>query len=59
MYTPRRKDEPETWTRGKLNWAWDAMKRTVDGAIKAQSVDKEVRGTFSPRSCALHLVFPN
>ncbi|KAF9481206.1 hypothetical protein BDN70DRAFT_912372 [Pholiota conissans] len=37
MYTPRRKDEPEPWTRAKLKWAWDAMKRTFDRAIEAQT----------------------
>jgi tRNA-specific adenosine deaminase 3 len=35
IYTPRRKDEFEPWTRGKLRWAWDAMKWTVDAAVKA------------------------
>lgn len=57
MYTPRRKDEPELWTRGKLRWAWDAMKRTVDGAIEAQAEKEEVRAIFSSQpivavSCA-------
>ena len=43
LYTPRRKDEPEPWTRRRLRWAWDAMKKTVDAAIKAQTEDGEVR----------------
>lgn len=43
MYTPRRKDEPEPWTRGKLKWAWDAMKNAVDAATRAQCDDREVR----------------
>ena len=42
-YTPRRKDEPELWTRGKLKWAWDAMKSAVDEALRAQRDDREVR----------------
>ncbi|PPR05353.1 hypothetical protein CVT24_007967 [Panaeolus cyanescens] len=33
MYAPRRKDEAEPWTRGKLKWAWDCMKTAVDHAI--------------------------
>ncbi|KAF8798761.1 cytidine deaminase-like protein [Phlegmacium glaucopus] len=42
LYTPRRKDEPEPWTRSRLRWAWDAMKRTVDAAITAQLEDGEL-----------------
>ncbi|KDR82703.1 hypothetical protein GALMADRAFT_88274 [Galerina marginata CBS 339.88] len=42
MYTPRRKDEPEPWTRGKTRWAWNAMKRAADMAIKAQSKFEEL-----------------
>ncbi len=42
-YTPRRKDEPEPWTRGKLKWAWDAVKSAVDEALRAQRDDREVR----------------
>ncbi|KAH9480500.1 SET domain-containing protein 7 [Psilocybe cubensis] len=42
MYTPRRKDEPEPWTRHKLRWAWDAMKKTVDTAINAQAENDEL-----------------
>ncbi|KAJ3505047.1 hypothetical protein NLJ89_g7617 [Agrocybe chaxingu] len=42
MYTPKRKDEPEPWTRGKLRWAWDVMKRTVDAAITAQTESDEL-----------------
>ena len=43
LYTPRRKDEPEPWTRSRLRWAWDAMKRTVDAAFTAQAENGEVR----------------
>ena len=43
LYTPRRKDEPEQWSRRRLRWAWDAMKRTVDAAITAQTENGEVR----------------
>lgn len=46
MYTPRRKDEPEPWTRGKLKWAWDAMKKTTEAALKAQAENDEVCSTF-------------
>ncbi|KAF8908943.1 hypothetical protein CPB84DRAFT_1843297 [Gymnopilus junonius] len=42
MYTPRRKDEPEVWTRGKLRWAWNAMKRAVDTAIMGQAEAEEL-----------------
>ncbi|PPQ89643.1 hypothetical protein CVT25_013830 [Psilocybe cyanescens] len=42
MYTPRRKDEPEPWTRRKLRWAWDAMKRAVETAIEAQSENDDL-----------------
>ncbi|KAG7088554.1 hypothetical protein E1B28_012536 [Marasmius oreades] len=34
-YTPRRKGEPESWTRGKCNWAWEAMGRAVSEARRA------------------------
>ena len=43
LYNPSRKDEPEPWTRSRLRWAWDAMKRTVDAAITAQTENGEVR----------------
>ena len=42
MYTPRRKDEPEPWTRRKVAWVWDAMKRAVDAATKARLENDEV-----------------
>jgi len=42
MYTPRRKDEPEPWSRGKLKWAWDAMKIAFDAASKAKEDGNEV-----------------
>ncbi|KAF9565707.1 hypothetical protein CPC08DRAFT_683412 [Agrocybe pediades] len=41
-YTPRRKDEPEPWTRDKLRWAWNAMKKTVDFAVEARAKNKEL-----------------
>ena len=50
LYTPSRKDEPEPWTRSRLRWAWDAMKRTVDAAIMAQTENGEVR-LFSYAFC--------
>jgi tRNA-specific adenosine deaminase 3 len=42
MYTPKRKDEPEPWTRGQARWAWDAMLATVIEAKKA-GISGEVR----------------
>ncbi|KAF9013443.1 hypothetical protein BDQ17DRAFT_603491 [Cyathus striatus] len=36
MYTPRRKGEFESWSRGKARWAWNAMKATIEAAIKAR-----------------------
>lgn len=42
MFTPRRKDEPERWTRGKLRWAWDAMQRTLTAASRAHFEGAEV-----------------
>lgn len=35
VYTPSRKDEPETWTRGKVHWAREAMKQAIEAAIEA------------------------
>lgn len=35
MFTPRRKDEQERWSRGKAAWAWQAMQRTVQAAVEA------------------------
>jgi tRNA-specific adenosine deaminase 3 len=37
VYTPSRKDEPEEWSRGKVSWAWEAMRKTVAAAKEAQS----------------------
>lgn len=51
MYTPRRKDEPEPWTRRKVAWAWDAMKRTVDAATKARLENDEVCSTLFLVNC--------
>lgn len=42
VYTPSRKDEPETWTRGKVHWAREAMRRAIEAAIEAH-----VRGEVS------------
>jgi len=35
-YTPRRKGESENWSRGKAQWAWDAMACTIQAAVNAQ-----------------------
>ncbi|KXN88195.1 SET domain-containing protein 7 [Leucoagaricus sp. SymC.cos] len=35
LYTPRRKDEQEKWSRGKAAWAWQAMQRTIQAAVEA------------------------
>lgn len=32
IYAPRRKYEIESWSRGKLRWAWEAMKIIVSEA---------------------------
>ena len=55
LYTPRRKDEPKPWTRSRLRWAWDAMKRTVDAAIAAQK-NGEVRVDTFGQNCTDMLV---
>ncbi|KAF8194232.1 cytidine deaminase-like protein [Pholiota molesta] len=49
MYTPRRKDEPELWTRGKLRWAWDAMRRTLPiAALIPESFEAYTQSQLSP-----------
>ncbi|KAJ7600982.1 hypothetical protein C8J56DRAFT_23032 [Mycena floridula] len=35
MYTPRRKGEPEPWSRGKVNWAWQSVRTLVEAASKS------------------------
>lgn len=37
IFTPRRKGEPENWSRGKLRWAQRAMRVVVSEALKAQN----------------------
>ncbi|KAF9454762.1 cytidine deaminase-like protein [Macrolepiota fuliginosa MF-IS2] len=39
-YTPRRKDEPESWSRGKASWAWQAMQKTIQAAVEASQNDE-------------------
>lgn len=38
LYTPSRKNETEQWLQGKVRWAWEAMKRTVDAANEARTI---------------------
>lgn len=42
VFAPRRKGEPEEWPRGKLKWAWDAVRFLIKEA-EAASSNKEVR----------------
>ncbi|KAH7910812.1 hypothetical protein BJ138DRAFT_1152037 [Hygrophoropsis aurantiaca] len=35
VYTPRRKWEPEKWTKGKVRWAYDAMRLVAVESAKA------------------------
>jgi tRNA-specific adenosine deaminase 3 len=37
MFTPRRRDVVEKWSRGKVAWAWQAVEKTIQAAIKAGS----------------------
>lgn len=37
LFTPRRKDVPEKWCRGKVAWAWQAIEKTIQIAIEAGS----------------------
>jgi tRNA-specific adenosine deaminase 3 len=37
LYTPSRKNEADSWTRGKCRWAWEAMKVTLEAAAEAKS----------------------
>ncbi|EAU86041.2 hypothetical protein CC1G_07120 [Coprinopsis cinerea okayama7 len=41
MYTPKRKDEIEPWTRGKATWAWDAMYEAVRAATEGKRAEGE------------------
>ena len=51
-YAPRKKWEPEPWTRGKIRWAWEAMKIVVSEA-KAARVRGEVRDFILQRLFSL------
>lgn len=42
IFAPRRKGEPEEWSRGKLKWAWEAMQFLTQEAKQALS-EREVR----------------
>lgn len=37
IYAPPRKGEAEEWSRGKLNWAWEAVQRLSETANDARS----------------------
>lgn len=41
VYAPRRKDQAEGWSRGKVRWAWEAMKLAIEEAARART-DGEV-----------------
>ena len=56
VFTPRRKDEPEPWTRSKLRWAWEAMKMTTDAAKIAAKASKDVRSSLLIHSVVI-LIF--
>lgn len=36
IYAPRKKWEPEPWSKGKVRWAWEAMKTVVAEAKLAK-----------------------
>lgn len=36
VYAPRKKWETEAWSKGKVRWAWNAMKVVVDAAKRAE-----------------------
>ncbi|KAF9046419.1 hypothetical protein BJ165DRAFT_1471541 [Panaeolus papilionaceus] len=48
MYTPRRRDEPEPWTRGKLRWAWDCIKKIVDHAFTVSGKELPIAAMIPP-----------
>ncbi|KAL4250750.1 hypothetical protein ABKN59_006080 [Abortiporus biennis] len=37
IYAPRKKYEPEPWSRGKVRWAWEAMRIVVREAKRVKS----------------------
>jgi tRNA-specific adenosine deaminase 3 len=41
MFTPKRKDEIEPWTRGQARWAWDAMRAAVAEAHSATALGEK------------------
>lgn len=43
VFTPRRKDGEEVWTRAKARWAWEAMQIAIQAAMKAS-----FKGEVSP-----------
>jgi len=36
VYAPRKKWEPESWTKGKVRWAWEAMRTVLKEAEEAR-----------------------
>ena len=49
IYAPRKKFEPEPWTRGRLRWACEAVRRVVKEAEAAKS-----QGEVSHSSGSVH-----
>ena len=51
IYTPRKKFEPEPWTRGKVRWACDALKRVVKEAQDAGSKGEVQQAIYHLACC--------
>ncbi|KAK7048268.1 histone-lysine methyltransferase Set7, partial [Favolaschia claudopus] len=48
VYAPRRKNEPEDWTRGKAHWAWEAMHTVVQEALRAREEGELAIAAYVP-----------
>ena len=47
IYAPRKKYEPEPWTRGKVRWAFEAMQQVVEQARSASEKGEVMPIPFS------------
>lgn len=47
FYAPKRKGEVDSWTRGKLKWATDAVQVIIAEASKAQSEGEVQKKIYS------------
>ncbi|PCH39935.1 hypothetical protein WOLCODRAFT_136570 [Wolfiporia cocos MD-104 SS10] len=48
VYAPRRKNETEEWSRGKVMWAYEAMIRVMKAAQQAQQMGELPTATYVP-----------